>query len=166
MLEPVRYYRVARWLYLQRVPLLPRLITRFSELLFHCYLPYTAEIGKGFNVGYHGVGVVVHGRARLGENVFMGPGAIIGGRSQLSEVPRVGANVYIAAGAKVLGDIDIGEGSVIGANAVVVHSMPARSIAAGVPARIIRENVNVYDYTGWPPKPPPQTSRRKAGSQT
>jgi acetyltransferase-like isoleucine patch superfamily enzyme len=39
---------------------------------------------------------------------------------------------------------------VIGANAVVIHSVAPRSIVAGVPARLIRENINVFDYTGWP----------------
>jgi len=136
-----------------------RAITRFSELVFHCYLPFTAEIGEGFQVGYHGIGVVVHARARLGRNVFMGPGAIVGGRSQSANVPQIGDNVYIAAGAKVLGDLEVGDGCVIGANAVVIQSIPARSIVAGVPARIIRENVNIFDYTGWPPDFAPENRR-------
>ena len=152
MLNPVTYYRLARWLYLHKVPLLPRVVSRFCTFWFHCYLPHTSDIGRGFEVGYGGIGVIVHGRAKVGNNVFMGPFTIIGGRSQKSEVPRVGDNVYISAGAKVLGDIEIGEGAVIGANAVVIHSVPARSIVAGVPARLIREDVDVFDCTGWPPR--------------
>ena len=34
--------------------------------------------------------------------------------------------------------VSIGEESVIGANAVVTHSIPARCIAAGVPAKVIK----------------------------
>jgi len=151
MLNPVAYYRLARWLYQKRIPFLPRIVSRFCVLLFHCYLPYTAKIGPGFQVGYNGIGVIVHSRAEIGENVFMGPFTIIGGRSQKFEVPRVGNDVYIAAGAKVLGDIQVGDGAVIGANAVVIHSVPPRAVAAGVPARIIRENVDVFASTGWPP---------------
>ena len=152
MMNPVSFYRAARWAFTHRLSVPARLITAFAELVFHCYLPYTAEIGRGFEVGYRGCGVVVHARARLGENVFMGPGAIIGGRAQRHGVPRIGRNVYIAPGAKVLGDIEIGDGVVVGANAVVIHSVPARSIVAGVPARVIRMNVNSFDYTGWPPE--------------
>ncbi len=42
-----------------------------------------------------------------------------------------------------------GDGSVIGANAVLIRSVPERSIAAGVPAGIIRQNIDVREYTGW-----------------
>jgi serine O-acetyltransferase len=34
----------------------------------------------------------------------------------------------------VLGNIVVGEGSVIGAGSVVLHTVPAHSLAAGVPA--------------------------------
>ena len=150
MLSPVSHYRLARRLYLWGIPLLPRVIARVSQLLCHCYLPYTCEIGRGFEVGYHGIGVVVHDRARIGDDVFMGPGAIIGGRSQQSEVPVIGDGVYIAAGAKVLGAIVVGEGSVIGANAVVIKDVPPRSAVAGVPSKVVRENIDSFELTGWP----------------
>lgn len=150
MLDPVPFYRLARWLYLHRVPFLPRVIKRLSELLFHCVLPYTAEIGEGFQVGYHGFGIVIHARARIGRQVFISPEVTIGGRSGKRDVPRIGNEVFIASGARILGDLTIGDGSVIGANAVVIQSVPERSIAAGVPARIIRQNIDVREYTGWP----------------
>ena len=152
MLDPVTIYRVSRWAYVHRLGVAARLLTKLSGLMFHCYLPHTAEIGRGFEVGYGGCGVVVHGRARLGANVFMGPGAIIGGRSQRPGVPEIGSNVYIAPGAKVLGEITIGNDVVIGANAVVIESVPDNCIVAGIPAKIIRRNITSYDYTGWPPQ--------------
>jgi serine O-acetyltransferase len=150
MLGPIQCYRAARWLYLHKVPLLPRVIDRLSVLIFCCYLPCTAEIGPGSAVGYWGMGIVLHERAHIGRNVFISHGVTVGGRSQRFKVPIIEDNVYIGAGAKVLGDIVLGEGCLIGANAVVIHSVPPRSIAAGVPARTIRQNINVQDYTGWP----------------
>ena len=150
MMSPVSHYRLARRLYLWGIPVLPRVIARVSQFFFHCYLPYTCDIGRGFEVGYHGIGVVVHDRARIGQNVFMGPGAIIGGRSQQSDVPVIGNGVYIAAGAKVLGAIQIGDGSVIGANAVVIKDVPARCAVAGVPSKVVRENIDCFELTGWP----------------
>jgi glycosyltransferase involved in cell wall biosynthesis/serine acetyltransferase len=152
MLNPLTYYRVARWLYVRGVPILPRIIDRLSVLVFHCYLPHTISIGKGFELGYWGIGVVVHPQVRMGRNVFIAQGVTVGGRSQCPGVPRIEDNVYIGAGAKVLGDVVVGEGSVVGANAVVIHSVPPRTIVAGVPARIVRRNIDVYDYTGWPKK--------------
>lgn len=150
MLDPVIYYRIARWFYCHRIPILPRAIKRLSELVFHCVLPYTADIGDGFQVGYHGFGIVVHARAHIGQRVFVSPEVTIGGRSGIRNVPRIGNEVFIASGARILGDVTIGDGALIGANAVVIHSVPPRSIAAGVPARIIRENIDVREYTGWP----------------
>ena len=156
MFNPVSYYRLARWLHLRGIPLLPRIIEKLNFLVFHCYIPYQAEIGKGFEVGYWGVGVVIHPRVKMGRNVFVSNGVTIGGRNELPNVPRIGDDVFISTGAKILGDITIGEGSVIGANAVVIRSVPPRSIAVGVPARISRENINVRDHTGWPKSPPPE----------
>jgi glycosyltransferase involved in cell wall biosynthesis/serine acetyltransferase len=154
MFNPVSYYRLARWLYLRKIPLLPRIIEKLNFLVFHCYIPYQAEIGEGFEVGYWGVGVVIHPRVKMGRNVFVSNGVTIGGRNELPNVPRIEDDVFIATGAKVLGDITIGQGSVIGANAVVIRSIPPRCIAAGVPARITRENINVREYTGWPKSSP------------
>jgi len=136
--------------------MLPRIIEKFNVLVFHCYIPYQAEIGEGFEVGYWGIGVVIHPRTKIGQNVFVSNGVTIGGRNELPNVPRIENNVFIATGAKVLGDITIGQGSIIGANAVVIRSVPPRSIAVGVPARISRENINVRDYTGWPKSLPPE----------
>jgi len=150
VLDPTTYYRMSRWLYVHHVPMLPSVVKVFSELLFHCELPYTADIGPGFQVAHRGFGIVVHKRAVLGRNVVILPGVTIGGRNGRYQIPRIGDDVYIGPGAKILGDVTIGDGAVIGANAVVVHSVPPRTVAAGVPARIIRENINTREISGWP----------------
>ena len=94
--------------------------------------------------------IVVHARVKMGRNVFLSHCVTIGGRSGRPDVPTIKDNVYIAPGAKVLGNIVVGEGSVIGANAVVIRDVPPRSIVAGVPAKVIRQNIEVREYTGWP----------------
>lgn len=43
----------------------------------------------------------------------------------------------IGAGAKLIGEIVIGDDCKIGANAVVTEDLPAKSVVAGNPARII-----------------------------
>jgi acetyltransferase-like isoleucine patch superfamily enzyme len=54
---------------------------------------------------------------------------------------RLGAHVWVGAGARILKGVEIGDGSVIAAHAVVTRSLPANCVAAGVPARVVRENV-------------------------
>jgi len=52
--------------------------------------------------------------------------------------PRIGDNVYIGPGAKLYGPIRIGSNCVIGANAVVTRSFPEDGLTlAGVPAKVI-----------------------------
>jgi acetyltransferase-like isoleucine patch superfamily enzyme len=59
---------------------------------------------------------------------------------------RIGDNVWLGAGVVVTGGVTIGERSVVGANSVVTRDIPARSIAAGVPAKVIRP----ISYPGEP----------------
>lgn len=52
---------------------------------------------------------------------------------------RIGDNVWLGANVVVTSGVTIGERCVIGANSVVTHDIPAFSIAAGAPARVVRE---------------------------
>jgi acetyltransferase-like isoleucine patch superfamily enzyme len=51
---------------------------------------------------------------------------------------RIGDNVWCGANVVVTSGVTIGERSVIGANSVVTDDVPPFSIAAGVPARVVR----------------------------
>jgi acetyltransferase-like isoleucine patch superfamily enzyme len=50
----------------------------------------------------------------------------------------IGDNVWIAARVTILKGVHIGEGAVIAAGAVVTKDVPARTIAGGVPAKVLR----------------------------
>lgn len=52
---------------------------------------------------------------------------------------RIGNNVWCGANVVITSGVTIGERCVIGANSVVTTDLPPRSIAAGSPARVIRE---------------------------
>jgi maltose O-acetyltransferase len=57
-----------------------------------------------------------------------------------SAVPIViGDNVWLGGGAIVCPGVTIGEDTVVGAGAVVTRDLPAGVVAAGVPARVLRE---------------------------
>jgi acetyltransferase-like isoleucine patch superfamily enzyme len=52
---------------------------------------------------------------------------------------RIGKNVWIGFDSVVLPGVTIGEGSIVGARSVLDSDVPAYTIAAGNPARVVRE---------------------------
>ena len=61
------------------------------------------------------------------------------GAGILSEPVTLGDDVWIGFQAILLKGVSIGQGSVVGAGSVVTRSVPAFSLAAGNPARVLRE---------------------------
>ena len=53
----------------------------------------------------------------------------------------IGDHVWIGTRVTVLSGVQIGDGSVIAAGAVVTHDIPPNCLAAGVPARVIKEHI-------------------------
>ncbi len=51
----------------------------------------------------------------------------------------IGDNVWLGGGAIVLADVTIGSDTVVGAGAVVTRDLPAGVVAVGNPARVVRE---------------------------
>ncbi len=143
----VSIYYFALYLHNLKIPILPQLInTLFVRLLFGCQVTLGAKLGKGTVLGYGGLSIVIHDRAVLGENVMVGSGVTIGGTSKIYEVPVIGDNTMIAPGAKILGPVKIGKNCVIGANAVVLKDVPDNSIAGGIPAKILKTDIDINDY--------------------
>jgi serine O-acetyltransferase len=143
----VKIYSFIYTLHRLRVPLLPNIINKiFIRILFGCQIGTGTKLGKNVVLGYGGLGIVIHPRAVIGDNVNIGPGVVIGGTSGKYEVPRVGENTIISAGAKIIGPISIGRNCLIGANAVVVKDIPDNSLVVGIPAKVIKENINIQDY--------------------
>lgn len=85
----------------------------------------------------HPYGIVV-GVSTIGRDVTILQNVTIGrkGRSDPGG-PRIEDGAWLAAGAVVLGDITIGQNSIVGANSVVMNSVPADSMAVGIPARVL-----------------------------
>jgi serine O-acetyltransferase len=160
----VAIHRVAHALRKLGLNGLASLLVLANRLVFGCYLGSGARIGRRVSLAYGGLGIIVHDRAVIGDDVRIGAHVVIGGRSKMRDVPVIGDRVVIAAGAKVLGPIHIGDEAVIGANAVVIADVEARTVVAGVPARVIKRDIDIRRYHDGLPLADPATARlRKAG---
>lgn len=139
MLNAIFFYRISRWLYCHKIPVLPKLITLLIFLIYNSKVPSQAKIGRGSKLGYGGIGVVIHKDSSIGDNCMIAQHVTIGSRNpNYPGAPRIGNNVYISHGAIVFGGIEIGDNVIIGANAVVNKPVAPNVIVAGVPARVLR----------------------------
>lgn len=136
--QAILVYRFFRWFHLRGIPTQPfrLIIERFIEITTGISIPAATDIGKGFRIHHFG-GVIFHSNVKMGENCTVYQGVTLGDKGGWGNPPTLGNNVLIGAGAKVLGDIIIGDNVAIGANAVVLTSIPANSIAAGIPAKVV-----------------------------
>lgn len=91
--------------------------------------------GPGLHIVHYGT-IVVHPEARVGRNCRLHPSTSIG---DYNGVPRLGDNVYIGPGAKIYGPVTLGDNVAVGANAVVNKSFGSNVTLGGVPARIVAE---------------------------
>ena len=94
---------------------------------------------------------------RLGEQVDIGPGAVILSRP-LSEAPTIiGDRAEIGANATILAGLSIGFESIIRPGSVVTRSVPPRAIAEGNPALIVGY-VDADSDSGIDPSPAPDAN--------
>ncbi|MDH5562255.1 MAG: serine O-acetyltransferase [Nitrospirota bacterium] len=132
-------YRIAHWLWTNKVPFFPRLISQIARWITGVEIHPGATIGRGFFID-HGMGVVIGETAEIGDYVTLFQGVTLGGtgKERGKRHPTLGNHVVVGAGAKVLGGIRIGDNVKIGANAVVLRTVPANSTVVGNPGRIVK----------------------------
>ena len=135
-LHAIWMYRLTHWLWVRNLWLAARIISQLTRNLTGIEIHPGARIGPGFFID-HGMGVVIGETAEVGADVTIYHGVTLGGTSleHGKRHPTLGDRVVVGAGAKLLGAIEIGDDCRIGANSVVVKSVPANSVVAGVPGR-------------------------------
>lgn len=143
-------YRIAHFLYKNKMFFLARLTSQLSRLFTGIEIHPGATIGKGLFID-HGMGVVIGETAEIGDNVTIYHGVTLGGtgKDKGKRHPTVGNDVVIGCGAKVLGPIIIGDGAKIGANAVVLKDVPTGVTAVGKAAknliRVVKNEAKVSE---------------------
>lgn len=93
----------------------------------------------------------------IGDNLLTGPNVLITDNSHgastkelLDKHPQsrplfskgpvaIGNNVWIGQNACIMPGVTVGDGAIIAANSVVTHDVPAYSVAAGIPARVVKQ---------------------------
>jgi len=135
MSTPLKMQKVAHALHNAGFSRTAQAISRVTRVIFATHLPPEAEIGEGTELGYGGIGVIVHKEAVIGRNCLLSPGVVLGGRSGRPGAPILEDEVLVGVGAKILGPIRIGAGAKIGANAVVLEDVAPGDTVAGIPAR-------------------------------
>ena len=121
---------------------------------------YGGPIGEGLvmgnnsNIGpYNYIGC--SGKITIGDNVMLAPRVSIYAENHVFDNPNITIKAqgvskmdvvieddcWIAANAVILAGVTIGKGSVVAAGSVVNEDVPAFSVVAGVPARVIKSRL-------------------------
>lgn len=117
----------------------------FSGVRFECWSGASIRIGNGTYLN-RGTEIVAGQSVSIGRDCKIARDVIVMDTDQHA-LPGLGLTcspvqiddrVWIGARAIVLKGVHIGQDSVVAAGAVVTRDVPARSIVAGVPARVIR----------------------------
>lgn len=131
-------YRIAHELYIEKVPILPRMMSEIAHSKTGIDIHPGATIDKFFFID-HGTGIVIGETAVIGKSVKIYQGVTIGalstrGGQKLSgkkRHPTICDNVTIYAGASILGgDTVIGENAVIGGNTFITSSINANTVVS------------------------------------
>lgn len=119
------------------VQVIHRLINRVITHVDHLEIAPGAAVGPGL-VLMHRHGVII-GPAVIGRHCVVHQNVTIGQRVAGGDqgVPRLGDNVWIGPGAVITGDVTVGTGVTISAGSVLSKDVPDRCLVAGNPARVV-----------------------------
>ena len=107
----------------------------YLRLLIGAELPPVIECGPGLRLLHAARGVIIHPDARIGSGVTLLHRVTIGERHH-GGVPVIGDDVFVGTGAVVIGGIKVGNQAQVGAGAVVLRDVPDGCTAVGVPASV------------------------------
>lgn len=102
--------------------------------------------GPGLSLPHKG-NIIVNSQTKIGENCRIHVGVNIGAHHD--KAPRIGNNVYIGPDAIIFDDIEIADNVSIGANATVNKSFTELTnpnvVIAGTPAKVVKTDVESWN---------------------
>ena len=122
----------------------------FINQPFYCDYGRHIRVGKRFFANF-GLTILDEAPVTIGDDCFMGPEVHIytachstdprvrDTREEWAKPVTIGDSVWIGGNVTILPGVTIGDNCTIGAGSVVTHDIPANSIAAGNPARVIKQ---------------------------
>jgi serine O-acetyltransferase len=104
----------------------------FVRNVYGVEIPQSAVIGRRLWLP-HAVGLVISPQTQIGDDCMIRQSVTIGrfgfGRKREAPVPKLGNNVMVGPGAVIVGGVTVGDGARIGPNAVVMTDVPAGASA-------------------------------------
>jgi serine O-acetyltransferase len=132
-------YRLMRAFRRAEMPLAAKVASRAIRHLYGADVHWDAAFEPGV-VLVHGIGLVVSGEARVGRGAVLFQHVTLGlGRDPdtgHTGAPIVGRNVHIGPGATVVGPLVIGANSKLMPGAVLMRSVPPRSLVRSAPHKV------------------------------
>ena len=128
----------------RRLTLIARLLKTLNFVLFKAILPYEADIQKDIQLEHYGLGVVIHPNVTIGHRVKIYHHVTLAAETWVGSEHRliIGDDVLIGAGAIVVGrsnqTLTVGDGARIGAGAVVTGNVAPGQTMVGSPARPLK----------------------------
>jgi serine O-acetyltransferase len=112
------------------------LTRRPMMILTKCDVDDSIQIGPGVYLSDRGY--LILGPLRIGSGTLIHERVTIGVRAGDPGKPVIGENVWIGPDCVIYGNLSVGDGASVLPGAVVSMSVPARAVAAGNPATIVR----------------------------
>ena len=136
----IQLFKSSKWCYSHGCSHLGKLFDNLIKLTCAADISGRTSIGKNISFSHFGMGIIIHPDAVIGDNCIINAKVTIGNRYPHPGAPIIGDNVYIGIGAYVGGSVKIGDNVRIGAMSVVLNDVPSNCTVVGNPARIIKND--------------------------
>lgn len=129
---------------------------RIKERGYHCavlihpnvYIPKSTTLAEGVIVQTHAViscdvvieeNTLIQNAASVGHDAHIGAHSVISTNAAIAGHCYIGDETYLALNVSIKENITIGNSSIVGMGAVVIHDIQPNMVAAGNPARILKQ---------------------------